>query len=134
MVYKNYFLLPQSYNLAETKKWIAKGHIKPVNENDGKSYIWEKNTFDLKEEADGYALAQMIMIIEDGKFYSKVDFAKATEPVYFTVEEVKDILKVSLETVRRYVRSGKLPAIKLGNKYIRIEKGDLEKFLKTLRI
>lgn len=56
------------------------------------------------------------------------------KPVYYTVEEVKDILKVSLETVRRYVRSGKLPAIKLGNKYIRIEKGDLEKFLITLKI
>ena len=56
------------------------------------------------------------------------------KPVYYTVEEVKDILKVSLETVRRYVRSGKLPAIKLGHKYIRIEKGDLDKFLKTLKI
>jgi excisionase family DNA binding protein len=56
------------------------------------------------------------------------------KPIYYTVEEVKDILKVSLETVRRYVRSGKLPAIKLGNKYIRIEKRDLETFLKTLRI
>ncbi len=56
------------------------------------------------------------------------------KPVYYTVEEVKDILKVSLETVRRYVRSGKLPAIKLGNKYIRIEKGDLDEFLKTLKI
>lgn len=56
------------------------------------------------------------------------------KPVYYTVEEVKDILKVSLETVRRYVRSGKLPAIKLSNKYIRIEKGDLENFLKTLKI
>ena len=56
------------------------------------------------------------------------------KPTYYTVEEVKDILRVSLETVRRYVRSGKLPAIKLGNKYIRIEKGDLEAFLKTLVI
>lgn len=59
---------------------------------------------------------------------------KDEKPVYYTVEEVKDILKVSLETVRRYVRSGKLPAIKLGNKYIRIEKGELVKFLETLKI
>jgi excisionase family DNA binding protein len=56
------------------------------------------------------------------------------KPIYYTVEEVKDILKVSLETVRRYVRSGHLPAIKLGGKYIRIEKGELEEFLKKLRI
>ena len=59
---------------------------------------------------------------------------KDEKPVYYTVEEVKDILKVSLETVRRYVRSGKLPAIKLGNKYIRIEKGDLTRFIETLKI
>ena len=59
---------------------------------------------------------------------------KDEKPVYYTVEEVKDILKVSLETVRRYVRSGKLPAIKLSNKYIRIEKGDLDIFLKSMKI
>jgi len=55
------------------------------------------------------------------------------KPIYYTVEEVKDILKVSLETVRRYVRSGQLPAIKLGNKYIRISKYDLESFLFNLK-
>lgn len=56
------------------------------------------------------------------------------KPIYYTVEEVKDILKVSIETVRRYVRSGKLPAIKLGNKYIRISHEDLNNFLETLKI
>jgi len=56
------------------------------------------------------------------------------KPIYYTVEEVKDILKVSIETVRRYVRNGKLPAIKLGGKYIRIAKKDLEEFLETLKI
>jgi len=50
------------------------------------------------------------------------------------VEEVADLLQVDIETVRRYVRSGKLPAIKLGGKYIRISKTDLDEFLKTLRL
>ena len=56
------------------------------------------------------------------------------KPIYYSVEEVKDILKVSIETIRRYVRSGKLPAIKLGGKYIRIAKKDLDEFLATLKI
>lgn len=56
------------------------------------------------------------------------------KPIFYTVEEVKDILKVSIETIRRYVRSGQLPAIKLGGKYIRIAKNDLDVFLKGLKI
>jgi excisionase family DNA binding protein len=55
------------------------------------------------------------------------------KPVYYTVEEVAEMLKVSIETIRRYVRSRNIPAIKLGGKYIRIEKKDLQKFLQTLR-
>lgn len=56
------------------------------------------------------------------------------KPVYCTINEVKDILKVSLETVRRYVRRGKLPAIKLSGKYIRIAEKDLDEFLETLKV
>jgi len=49
---------------------------------------------------------------------------------YYTIEEVADLLKVSRESVRRWVRSKKLPAIKLGGKYIRIEASDLNSFIK----
>jgi excisionase family DNA binding protein len=49
---------------------------------------------------------------------------------YYTIEEVANLLKVNPESVRRWVRSKKLPAIKLGGKYIRIEASDLDGFIK----
>lgn len=52
---------------------------------------------------------------------------------YLTVEQVATMLQIDPESVRRYVRQGKLPAIKLGKKYIRIDKKDLEIFLATLK-
>ena len=48
---------------------------------------------------------------------------------YYTIEEVAEMLKVNPESVRRWVRSKQLPAIKLGGKYIRVEAGDLDKFI-----
>lgn len=49
---------------------------------------------------------------------------------YFTLEEVADMLKVAYLTVYRWVRSGKLEAVKAGKQY-RIEKKELDKFLKN---
>lgn len=49
---------------------------------------------------------------------------------FYTTEDVAALLQVDPESVRRYVRSGKLKAVKLGGKFIRIEKVDLETFIK----
>jgi excisionase family DNA binding protein len=43
-----------------------------------------------------------------------------------TVREAADILRVSPETIRRRVRSGALPARKLGHSAIRIRRDDLD--------
>lgn len=56
-----------------------------------------------------------------------------TEKRFYTTDEVAKLLQVDPESVRRYVRSGKLRAIKLGGKFIRIEKEDLERFIQELR-
>jgi len=48
---------------------------------------------------------------------------------FYTTEEVANILRVDPESVRRYVRSGKLKAIRLGGKFIRIEKNNLQSFI-----
>ncbi len=56
------------------------------------------------------------------------------KPVYYTIEEVAEILKVNPESVRRWVRAKKIPAIKLGGKYIRISATDLESFTKSSRV
>jgi excisionase family DNA binding protein len=45
---------------------------------------------------------------------------------YLTVSQVAQKLQVHPESVRRWVRAGKLPALKLGGKYLRIKKGDLD--------
>jgi len=55
------------------------------------------------------------------------------EQRFYTTDEVADILKVDPESVRRYVRRGKLKAIKLGGKFIRIEKKDLNNFINSLK-
>ncbi len=52
---------------------------------------------------------------------------------FYTTDEVASLLKVDPETVRRYVRSGDLKAVKLGGKFIRIEKTDLNSFIEILK-
>jgi excisionase family DNA binding protein len=46
-----------------------------------------------------------------------------------TCQQVSEALGVSVNTVWRWIRDGKLPAKKLGGKLYRIYKADLEKFL-----
>ncbi|HSW97480.1 MAG TPA: Fic family protein, partial [Candidatus Saccharimonadales bacterium] len=48
------------------------------------------------------------------------------EHIFYTTEEVAKLLQVDPESIRRYVRSGKLKAVKLGGRFIRIEKVDLD--------
>lgn len=52
---------------------------------------------------------------------------------FYTTDEVAVLLKVDPESVRRWVRSHKLRAVKLGGKFIRIEKNDLDKFIEQLK-
>ena len=53
-----------------------------------------------------------------------------TGQAFYTTEDVAAMLQVDPESVRRYVRSGQLKAVKLGGKFIRIEKIDLDNFIK----
>lgn len=46
----------------------------------------------------------------------------------YSIEEAAKILQVTEETVRRYARSGKLKAAKMG-KFYRITESDLKAFL-----
>lgn len=52
---------------------------------------------------------------------------------FYTTDEVAKLLQVDPETVRRYVRSGSLEAVKLGGKFIRIDKTDLDTFIEDLK-
>ncbi|MEX2399850.1 MAG: helix-turn-helix domain-containing protein [Rhodothermales bacterium] len=46
----------------------------------------------------------------------------------FTPEEIADATGVSIQTIYRHLRSGKLPSAKPGKSYI-ITRADLEKYL-----
>ena len=47
---------------------------------------------------------------------------------YYTIDEVAELLKVSKMTLYRYIKSKKLPAIKLWKEY-RVTASDLQSFL-----
>ncbi|MBI3379410.1 helix-turn-helix domain-containing protein [Candidatus Gottesmanbacteria bacterium] len=51
----------------------------------------------------------------------------------YTVKQVAEKLQVSLLTVRRYIKAGKLQASKLGKDY-RILETDIMKFLQNTKI
>ena len=58
---------------------------------------------------------------------------KINQHKFYTTEEVAGMLKVKPESVRRYVRSGRLRAVKLGGKFIRIDHQDFEEFIDKLK-
>lgn len=55
------------------------------------------------------------------------------ETEYLTTQELAEKLKVNVLTIRRWIGSGKLPAISIGKSY-RIKKEDFEKFIKSMEV
>jgi excisionase family DNA binding protein len=49
---------------------------------------------------------------------------------YLTIKEVADMLQLTERGIQKWVREGKIVAMKLGREY-RIEKNDLEEFLES---
>ena len=43
--------------------------------------------------------------------------------------EVADLLRLSKQTVRRWIRTGKLPAVKLGYNTFRIERDQIDRLI-----
>lgn len=52
---------------------------------------------------------------------------------FYTLKEVAKMLRVSMTTIYRYVESGKLNAVKIGNSY-RVTDEDLRKFIDDCRV
>ena len=50
----------------------------------------------------------------------------------FTIKEVADYLIIRDEIVRRYIRAGKLKAVKINNKEFRIKKSALTEFMTNM--
>ena len=53
--------------------------------------------------------------------------ADALEKIYYTIYEVADLLQFHHNTVRKMIKSGELPAVKVGKEW-RIRKVDLDQF------
>ncbi len=57
-----------------------------------------------------------------------------THPAYYSLADVAVILRVSMQTVRRWIKEGKLPAIKIGgedSRIIRVRREDLDDFIRN---
>lgn len=54
------------------------------------------------------------------------------EMTYYTPQEVADTLKVHRRSITRWIREGRLTAVRIGGQY-RISKQDLERFLEERR-
>ena len=52
---------------------------------------------------------------------------------FYTLKEVAKMLRVSMTTIYRYVESGKLSAVKIGNSY-RVTDEDLRKFISNCKV
>ncbi len=53
--------------------------------------------------------------------------------VFFTVQEVSDMLRLSVITLYKYIKSGKLPAVEFGGHY-RISKPSLDSFIENHQV
>ena len=50
-------------------------------------------------------------------------------PAYLTVGEVAELLRLNQQTVRNWIDRGELPAVRVGERRVRIRQSDLDEFL-----
>lgn len=55
------------------------------------------------------------------------------EQEYLTIKDIARQLKMDEKTIRRWIKSGQLPAIELGGKY-RVSRTDLNAFLESRKL
>lgn len=53
-----------------------------------------------------------------------------SKTVFYSIQEVADILELSVRTIRRHIHAGYLPAHRIGHQY-RISDKDLERYLRA---
>ncbi len=56
----------------------------------------------------------------------------APAPMFYTTEEVADLLKISAKTVREMIKSKRLEAVRVGKEY-RITEDQIRKYIKENR-
>lgn len=48
---------------------------------------------------------------------------------YMTVAEIAELFKLNQQTVRNWIDSGRLPAVRIGSRRVRVRRSDLENFV-----
>lgn len=111
-----------------------------VRKEDRSAYINSLEKGQTKDELSDYYNLMLEAIDRSLDIYLEAvepERASETEPIkeqrFYTTEEVSKLLQVDPETVRRYVRQGDLRAVKLGGKFIRIDRADLDIFIENLK-
>jgi len=111
-----------------------------VRKEDREEYIKSLEKGQTKKDLDGYykfmfdSLDRSLDIYLEAVVPEKVSVLEPNlNQRFYTTDDVAKMLKIDPESVRRYVRSGKLRAMKLGGRFIRIEKIDLDRFIEELK-
>lgn len=124
----NLLLIQEGYPPAIIRKEDRSMYINSLEKGQTKDNL--ADYYDLMLEAIDRSLDIYLEAVEP----ERISVPEPTsEQRFYTTEEVSKLLQVDPETVRRYVRQGDLRAVKLGGKFIRIDKADLDKFIETLK-
>lgn len=111
-----------------------------VRKEDRSSYINSLEKGQTKDDLSDYYTLMFEAVNRSLDIYSEAvepervgEVELTQEQRFYTTKEVSKLLQVDPETVRRYVRQGDLRAVKLGGKFIRIDKADLDTFIEVLK-
>lgn len=124
----NLLLMQAGYPSAITRKEDRSEYINSLEKGQTQNEL--DDYYNLMLEAIDRSLDIYLEAVEP----ERVSVEKPTlDQRFYTTDEVAKLLQVDPESVRRYVRRGDLKAVKLGGKFIRIDKTDLEKFIESLK-
>ena len=124
----NLLLMQEAYPPAIVKKEDRSVYINSLEKGQTKDDL--RDYYDLMIEAVDRSLDIYLEAVEP----ERVDMQESTSGQrFYTTDEIAKLLQVDPETVRRYVRQGELRAVKLGGKFIRIDKADLDIFIGGLK-
>lgn len=124
----NLLLMQAGYPPAIVRKEDRNEYINSLEKGQTQDDL--SNYYNLMFEAIDRSLDIYLEAVEP----ERVDRPEPTsEQRFYTTDEVAKLLQVDPESVRRYVRRGDLRAVKLGGKFIRIDKTDLNIFIEALK-
>jgi len=123
----NLLLMQEGYPPAVIRKEDRNAYIKSLEKGQTKGDLSDYNNLMVD------AIDRSLDIYLESFEPERVVQVPISEQRFYTTDEVAKLLQIDPESVRRYVRRGDLKAVKLGGKFIRIDKEDLNKFIERLK-